>query len=387
MPAAETLRVATLNVWGLGGGLSRHTHARMRALGESLPERELDLLAIQESWTEEGRRILVAGARRAGLVHAWSREAAFGGSGLLLLSRRPLRDVQFREFRLSGVPERVDHADYFGGKGVVRATVDSAAGPVDVVDTHLIAHYETARLDSYHGHRVAQLIEIAALLAETRHPVIALGDFNLRESSDEHRILTGLTGLADVAAALDARQDTVMAGSPYRRGLPGARIDYVLARHGKGARLEPHSVRRAFDDELVFGGEPGSYSDHAGLICDLHVESSPEAQPWAGADPEAAGLAAAALLYGEERGRERRSQQLGLAVAGALGSAALVLSSRTTRRRFLRGACGLTAALLASCGAGSAVLASTFGSEEQAAYEEIRALLGELPMARSTRLG
>ena len=109
MTRTDTLRVATLNVWGLPGGLSQHSGPRMRAISERLPGLELDLLAIQESWTEEGRRVLVEGGRAAGLVHAWHREPALGGGGLLLLSRRPLGDLRFREYRLSGVPERFDH--------------------------------------------------------------------------------------------------------------------------------------------------------------------------------------------------------------------------------------------------------------------------------------
>lgn len=387
MTSADSLRVATLNVWGLTGGLSRHTEPRMHAIAARLPRLELDLLAIQESWTEEGRRILVEGGRAAGLVHVWHRQPAFGGSGLVLLSRRPLGEVRFREYRLCGLPERIDHGDYYGGKGVALATIDTAAGPVHVLDTHLIAHYEVARLDAYHGHRVAQLIEIAVLLAQTPHPVIALGDFNLRETTEEHRILTGLTGLRDVAVQLDTRQDTVLADSPYREGRPSARIDYALLRDGSTATLEARSIRRVFDDALVFEGEAGGYSDHAGLVCDVGVGGARKAEPKEAADREALGLAAAALIYGEERARQRRRSQLGLAGAGVLGSGAFVLGGRHTRRRFLRASCGLGAGLLASLGAGSTALAWAFGSREQAGYEEIRALLNGLPMAPPGQLG
>ncbi|HKJ24105.1 MAG TPA: endonuclease/exonuclease/phosphatase family protein, partial [Myxococcota bacterium] len=123
--SGETLRLATLNVWALPAGIARDVAPRMDAISARLAELELDAAALQEVWTEEARAALVEGGRRAGLLHAWHRPEAFGGSGLLLLSRRPLGDPTFQAYTLRGLPQRIQHGDYWGGKGFVVATLDT----------------------------------------------------------------------------------------------------------------------------------------------------------------------------------------------------------------------------------------------------------------------
>jgi len=161
---SERLRFATLNVWALPAGIARHVAPRMEAIARRLGELELDVAALQEVWTPSARSALVAGGRRAGLAHAWHRREAFGGSGLLLLSRRPLGDPLFSPYTLRGLPQRIHHGDYWSGKGFVIATLETAAGPLALLDTHLHARY-TRPVDEYRGIRTGQVIELAAGLS------------------------------------------------------------------------------------------------------------------------------------------------------------------------------------------------------------------------------
>ncbi len=383
MPAGEPtrLRVATLNTWGLTEGLSRHLGPRMDAIAEALPRLEPDLVALQECWTTSGRERLIGGFRRAGLTSVWHRPAAFGGSGLLLLSRRPLGRVRFHRFRLCGLPERIDHGDYWAGKGVAVATIETRLGRVAVLNTHLVARYGVPWPDRYYGHRVAEIVEIATLLSDIRLPVIALGDFNLGEHAPEYRILTGLTGLQDVAATLDRRQHTVIAPHPYRPVSRSARIDYVWVRPGAERSLAPISIRRVLDEPLRIDGEPAAYSDHAGLLAELELRVAPGERPPVGRG-EARSLALAALVHGEGVGAERaREQNLGatLAAAGAIGT---LTARRLTRRRLLRAA---LVGAAGACGLGAGV-GALLGPDESGAYREIRAQLEKLPMAGGTTL-
>ncbi|MCP3985986.1 MAG: endonuclease/exonuclease/phosphatase family protein, partial [bacterium] len=296
-PARDTahLRVATLNVWGLWDAIGRHLRPRMHAIAAHAGEISLDVLGIQESWTEQGRDWLVAGLREAGLPHVWHNPGSRGGSGLVLFSRLPLREVRFQPFRLSGLPQRLDHADWYGGKGAVVITLDTSAGPVDILDTHLVAHYTPDAYDTYFGHRVGQVIEIAKLLSDSERPVIALGDFNLREDGPEYPILTGLSGLVDAAVALDTRFDTILAPHPYREIGEPSRIDYVWTRDGLGTTARVQHLKRAFDQPLSFDGVDAAYSDHAGLVAEIALSREVGARPFAGADEPAFALAREAL--------------------------------------------------------------------------------------------
>ena len=372
MAGAERLRVATLNVWGLADGLSRHRMPRMDAIAKALPALELDVLATQENWTIDARERLRAGAAAAGLAHAWHRPDGFGGSGLMVCARRPLRNPRFVSFRLSGLPENLHHGDYFGGKGAVLLEVETGAGPVALVDTHLVANYEGTHPDRYHGHRAGQLVELAELLAGTSHPVIALGDFNLAEGTPEHRMLTGLTGLRDVAIELDARADTIVPGHPYRAIDATERIDYVLHRPGRAARLRPRLLERTLDSPLRLDGEPGSYSDHAGLLAEFELLPAVRREVPA-ADPDARAAARRALDEGEAAARDRRLQA---GVAGAVALGASLGTRRLSRRRLLRGAAGMALGL---AGAGALTLAGETHVAEIPAYGSLRRVLEALP--------
>ncbi len=384
MPSrATSLRVATLNVWGHPDVIGRHLMPRMDAIAALAAELELDLLAIQESWTVAGRERLVAGLREAGLPQVWHRPQGFGGSGLLLAARSPLRAVRFERFRLSGLPQRLDHGDWYSGKGAVVATLDTDAGPVDVLNTHLVAHYERTPHDAYYGHRVGQIVEIAQRLAGSPRPLVALGDFNVREDGPEYPILTGLTGLVDAAVALDARQDTILTPHPYRLE-PGAfRIDYVFTRDGRGVSTRAATLRRAFDAALQLVGEDAAYSDHAGLVADVTFEAAANTRSHPGATPAARELAREALARGRAIGASRHGEQRGAAAAGFGLAGACALGRPHTRRAWLQRTLVLGAGIAACGGAGAFLLAESLASDERRAYGELEAVLGALPVAPS----
>lgn len=377
-----TLRVATLNVWGLWGAISRHLLPRMDAIAARASELSLDVFGIQESWTTEGRDRLVAGLREAGLPHVWHNPRASGGSGLVLFSRHAFRELHFERFRLSGLPERLDHGDWYGGKGVVLATIETQAGPVDLLDTHLVAHYEPVTHDAYFGHRVGQVIEIADLLSRSDRPVIAVGDFNLREDGPEYPILTGLSGLVDAAAALDVREDTTLAPHPYRPTDDTSRIDYVWTRDGRGVSAQVRQLERVFDEPLSFGGEAGAYSDHAGLVAEIALSRSSKARPWPGSSDAALELAREGLGVGRALAETRHARQrrdagfgLGLAATGAVGQ-------RLTRRAWLQRTLLIGAGISALGGGGALALATVVGSQELEAFSKLEALLETLPLLR-----
>jgi endonuclease/exonuclease/phosphatase family metal-dependent hydrolase len=364
------LRLLTLNVWGLGGPLSRHDHERMAWIADELPRLAPDVAAFQEVWTGESRATLVRGARAAGLSHVWHRPQTWRGSGLLLASRFPLSTPRFTPFTLAGLPQRLRHADWWGRKGVVTAEISTPAGPVTLLDTHLQAQYTPGPVDEYRGHRVAQLIDIATALHADQRPVVAGGDFNLREGDGQHEILTGLSGLRDAAIVAGRRQPTTLRSNAYRRSNPDEldeRIDYVFVRDGRALRVRVAGLERVCDQDLDFGGEPGAPSDHAGLVADLEIEPGASTVP--APTPEAIASARRALTTGREMAGERaRCERIRAGSAAAAGAAAL-LGMRLTRRALLRfGLVGAAAGAL--CGAaGFAWLGFAFADEEQRRYQ------------------
>jgi len=322
------LRIATLNVWALPLGLARNTRKRLHAIAMLLDR--ADVWAFQEVWTGEARRILSEAARHLHVAH--------GGGGLLVASRLPLEAPRFRAYALRGIATHVHRGDYAGGKGFLRVALAGPDGPISLVTTHLHAQYDPDGRDPYHAHRTGQVVELASDLRSAPDPLIALGDFNVREGRPEHRVLLGLTGLRDAALELDRREPTSSSGT---------RIDYVFLRGG----LAPVAIERL-----------EGYSDHAGLIATL--EPGP---PRAGSlEPAVAELARPILAEGLAEARDRRTRDRLLA-AGAAGTG--LAATRWTRRRFV------AASLALPLVGGFGFSAEVWEGGEVAAFERVAAML------------
>jgi endonuclease/exonuclease/phosphatase family metal-dependent hydrolase len=376
------IRVATLNVWALPEPFGRDVRERMDAIGTHLAGLDLDVVAFQEVWSATARNRLTALGQRAGLPLAWHRDLALGGSGLLVLSRLPLLDARFHRFSLAGHPERLDHPDYFGGKGFVRLELETDSGPVSLIDTHLHARYRRDVAHEYRAHRTGQVVQLAMETLATRGPVLVAGDFNFREDHAEYEILTGLSGLRDLAAEADRRQPTIFRGNPYRAGSakPDRRIDFLFARDGDDRALVPIRVERVFDEILEIGGRPGAFSDHAGVLVEVEI------RPHRGAvrtGPRPGAVELAARLLSEGRAAAERRQLGGRTCAGvgltAASLAALsVRNDRVTRRRLLRGALNTAALVALTPSVGFSILSEVFVPSELRAFDQLTARLSRM---------
>lgn len=381
------LRILTLNAWALPWPLTDRPNARMEAIGGRLASLDADVVAFQEVWSPSARRRLIDAGRRAGYDEVWSKPGSIGASGMLVMSRLPIRESRFIRFSLCGFPQDVTRGDYYGGKGIAIVTLDTPAGPVALLSTHLIPHYgDYGPDDTYMGHRIAEVVELADALAQIEIPAIVVGDFNFTEREPEYEVLMGLSGLTDVAAALEWREVTIVPGPPYRanESPPGVRIDYVFARDGVERSVVPQSIERVLDETIEIQGEPAGYSDHAGLLAEVTLEATRSIRP----PPSAEAVARAARYLHEGRGNaeRRRHEQRGLAAGGgvvalaAVGSASMIPVSR---RRLLRAALiGLPAIALAST-AGVGWLADRAVADELAGYDKVERLLEGLGHAHA----
>jgi endonuclease/exonuclease/phosphatase family metal-dependent hydrolase len=333
------IRVATLNAWGLPDLFAEDVAIRLREIGGRLPRLQLDAIAFQEVWTAEAQRLLVDFGARAGLDHAWYGDPGLRGSGLLVLSRHPIRSARFERYLLHGDPSV---GDYYGGKGFAEVSLDTPAGPLTLVDTHLHARYTSSVSHQYRVHRVGQIVQLAASLASVRGPILVGGDFNLEEGGDEYSVLLGLTRLRDAAAEGGRREPTVTRDNPYRTrsAKPDRRIDLLLARSGVETGVRLQQVERVFDEPFDYLGRALACSNHAGVLAEFDLEPGAGAA-FPAADPSAVAIARRVLAEGSEFARDQRSDgrvAAGLGLGIALVATAGIRTGPITRRRLLRGA-------------------------------------------------
>jgi hypothetical protein len=209
-----------------------------------------------------------------------------------------------------------------------------------------------------------------------------LGDLNFAADQPEHAILTGLTGLRDVAAELDSESATVLRENPYRAHSrkPDRRVDYVFARDGGGTAVVPLHIRRVFDERLDLDGAPGSCSNHAGVLAELELVPG-AGRALAGPNPGAVSLASQFLREGRQQAKQRRRGDRVWAGAG-LGAAALaslgVRDPRISRRRLLRTALQAGALLALTPGVGLSIVSEVLTPEELRAFDRLAVRLSHL---------
>src|SRR5688500_12922252 len=108
------MRILTLNIWGVP--YAKHRLARLKLIADKVLELSPDILCFQEVYLPRCPKILIDQLK---VQYPYSHHFSSGlvGSGLLTLSKYPIVDAAFHRFRMGGKPLRLEHGDYYAGKG------------------------------------------------------------------------------------------------------------------------------------------------------------------------------------------------------------------------------------------------------------------------------
>jgi len=378
------LRIGTFNVWGLPKPFSDDVSARLRAIAARLPGLDLDLLLIQEAWTDEVRDNLQAAAVASGWRVAAEEDAT--GGGLMALSRLPIRSAEFERFRFRGDPERFDKGEFLGGKGFQLLTLEGDDHPIRVINTHLHARYRRhhPRLNS--AVRLAQLIQVIRTLDELEGPVVVGGDFNFSPGEAEYDVFRGLTGAIEVAEGRRGLA-TLSRSNFYKRGRTGAdkRIDLIFVRPAPGVPWRADHPRVFFAESPRIRGRDRSLSDHFGFAAQLDLSSPGDlaTSPGVASRPDPAALRLARGLIDLGRREALRRERLHLSHAGTwVAGAALAMGVKghpvIQRRAFLRGSVGAFALGALAPAFGYTTLARFDSAHKHDAFDDAQEVLAHL---------
>ncbi len=396
-----SLRLATFNVWGLPEtfGFGDDVSSRMRLIAERLSRSDLDVLMIQEAWTEEVRDTLRAGALAAGFEVA---DGPDGSGGLMTFSRLPIEDVRFERFRFRGDPERIAQGEFLGGKGFQTVTIETPNGPLPLVNTHLHARYRRARPELNSAVRTAQILQIVGAMHEIEGTAIVGGDFNCSLGDVEYAIFRGLAGVTELGGG--GNHPTLSRTNWYKRHRTGQdkRIDFLFVRPEKGLTWAVEDARLAFAEPARIREIDRSLSDHFGFRATLHLGHqtstaihAPSRMPGVGRaasgtapDPQALRLARGLLDVGREEAARREwvHSQLAFGWAGAaLVATGVRQVPSVDRRRFLRGVAGATGVAALAPALGFGALARLDSDHKRDAFDDAHAVLVRLETLRDRR--
>ena len=295
----ESINIVSFNIWGLPDFITMRSgnppslphvqrSERMRAIGRHViqsnqpsadPCQRIDVICFQEAWIAADRAVLAALCRDAGLPHAHYFNHGFVGSGLLIVSRFPFQRIDYLPYPLNGKPQRLQHGDWWTGKGVGYAQLGVPPGflpdhpqtlpygfSVHVFNTHTHAKYSAPASDEYHGHRLCQMQGFAEYVRRLnggpQDLVVATGDFNAKRSTLDMRLFLYASGL--VAAPLE---------EPVTTSSNGGQIDFICYRPSATWCLAGPSVSRFRGTSPYYRFVPADpdaaisyYSDHLAVF-------------------------------------------------------------------------------------------------------------------------
>jgi len=280
--APKKLRVLSLMVWGSPGSFgTMDKELRVQSIGNLSHRGDWDVLLLSDLWMRPDHSAI-----RQALPEGWD-STSVGDlslpscdgtiapefcSGLAVLSRFPIVDVEFTAFRESG--DLLWDYEYFLRRGVGRVGVEVGGTAVDLFVTSL------ASMDYnywYREHQANQLLEVLA--RSTADCLVLGGDFNVdpRDGEDTYKTLKGeLTDSveefykADPGKVLDPSLATL--GNPANtytsKGAHPVIYDYIWYR-GAGAGLAVADYQVPL---LTTGGERDvSLSSHEAVSVTLTI--------------------------------------------------------------------------------------------------------------------
>jgi endonuclease/exonuclease/phosphatase family metal-dependent hydrolase len=260
-----------------------HIEPRRKALLAALRESEADVVCLQEVFRRPHRAALAEGLKEIFPHAAGVRHPGIPlGTGLMVLSRHPIREARPREFRAAFLEERIAIR-----MGMLDCVIDLPdLGRTRVIDFHLCAgglkhHPEAPPAEAVRGHQIAELL--AAAHAPGPETVVLAGDLNSgphTSPANYRQVLAG--GFRDALAETGAEAFTWDPTNPMitgelNRSLPPQRIDHVFLKGpvaAVAAGLALHGPLAELPD-----GRRVPVSDHHGLAASVVADGSPVKGP------------------------------------------------------------------------------------------------------------
>ncbi len=255
-PAALTepaeVRLVTFNIqalWVVG----RDRPARMRAIAGRLAELDPDVVGFQEAFVQADRDLLISELKRqTRLQHHQYYPSANVGSGLMVSSAWPMREVWFHRYAAHAPTYRFWQGDGLAGKGVSLTRIElPGGGMLDFFNTHAQAGYGNPAYKEVRAEQMREAVEFIRNARTGTSPVFFVGDMNCRVGEPEYDRLVESLSL-ERAMTIPSRIDHI-----FWAPLPQYRIE----------TLETVML----DDKFTEKGRQIQLSDHPGYFSRVRI--------------------------------------------------------------------------------------------------------------------
>lgn len=285
---AVELKVLTLNCWGIPL-ISADRRERFAAIANEIVTGEYDIVVLQEVWKNSDYYFITEKASEV-LPYSHYFHSGVIGAGICLFSKAPIVDAFFQCWMLNGYAHKIQHGDWFGGKGVGLCKIICHGLKINIYTAHLHAEYNPKN-DEYLPHRICQAFEFSQFVkctGETSDINIVAGDFNCEPEDIIYRILRYNANLLDSFLECEMPADEFGGTNEHPRNSytpkaalkqspNGKRIDYIMYNYNSGTNMKCLTCQTPLDkcnNELS-----RSLSDHEAVVATLHITKTVSAVP------------------------------------------------------------------------------------------------------------
>jgi sphingomyelin phosphodiesterase 2 len=269
-------------------------------IAERLVQSFYDIISLQEVWSEYDYQKIKS---RISSTYPYSHYFYSGvvGSGLCIFSRHKILNSFFHHWSVNGYVHKIQHGDWFGGKGVglckikvdnhiinfyiahvsIKSDIRELLFKSISIQSQLHAEYDKT-CDDYMTHRIIQAFDTAQFLENTRGDCslqILAGDLNTEPGDLAYRILLSTSGMKDsfnIKPCNFSGTHEYIYNSYTNGGIStkaeGIRIDYILFRENKNFRVKVEEYELPFLDKIPELNL--SYSDHEAVHSRLIIQET-----------------------------------------------------------------------------------------------------------------
>ncbi|XP_058818342.1 putative neutral sphingomyelinase isoform X2 [Topomyia yanbarensis] len=279
---ALELSILTLNIWGIPY-ISKDRKVRVNAIGDVLSSGNYDVVSLQEVWSDGDYQYLKNRVEGV-LPFAHYFYSGVVGSGLAVFSKYPIVSAFFHAWSVNGYVHRIQHGDWFGGKGVGLARISVNGQLVHLYAAHLHAEYDR-NFDDYMSHRVIQAYDTAQFVESTRGSAVVqilAGDLNTEPGDLAYRVIRTNAKLTDSydrdSHSSDLLGTNEIARNSYtdpeaaKKSPQGKRIDYIMYRFAD--QYEGHRLEHRLPLPERIPGKDMSYSDHEAVYAKIILKKA-----------------------------------------------------------------------------------------------------------------
>ncbi|TDG47170.1 hypothetical protein AWZ03_006435 [Drosophila navojoa] len=272
------LKILTLNIWGIPL-VSSNRAPRIEAISKELSSGQYDIVSLQEVWSQHDSEQLQQSTASV-LPYSHYFHSGVMGAGLLVLSKYPILGTLFHAWSVNGYFHRIQHADWFGGKGVGLCRILVKDQIIHLYNAHLHAEYDNDN-DEYKTHRVIQAFDTAQFIEATRGTSvlqILAGDLNTQPQDISYKVLLLTSKMTDSCASDSLRtnecsRNSYTSASALAKNPLGIRIDHIFVRGADNIKADIIEYTLPFPERVP--GQKFSFSDHEAVMAKLRLTRLP----------------------------------------------------------------------------------------------------------------